>query len=98
VAEVDHRGVQRLLDVGGPQFQLVAVSATLVAAVATAGHVYGEVAGSVGRGTVQGTPAVPLVAGCLARLEADQVQDVFHGDLAAQAVEVDPGHEAVLLG
>ena len=100
MAEVDHCGVEFALGKGGPEFQLVAVAAALVAAVATAGHVHGEVACSVGRRTVlgQGTPAVPLVAGCLARLEADQVQDVFHGDLAAQAVEVDSGHEALLVG
>jgi len=67
VAEIDHGGVQWLLDVGGPEFQLVAAAATLVAAVATAGHVHGEVAGSVGRGTVQRTVAVPLVAGCPGR-------------------------------
>jgi hypothetical protein len=46
---------------------------------------------------MHGTPAVPLIAGGLARLEANQVQDVFHGDLAAQAVEVDSGHEVLLL-
>jgi hypothetical protein len=45
---------------------------------------------------MRGTPAVPLVAG-LARLEANQVQYVFHGELAAQAVEIDSGHEGLLL-
>ena len=32
------------MDVGGPEFQLVAAAATLVAAVATAGHVHGDAA------------------------------------------------------
>jgi hypothetical protein len=52
VAERDHRGVEWLPGEGDPQFQLVAAAATLVAAVATAGHVHGEVAGPVGVGTM----------------------------------------------
>jgi hypothetical protein len=63
VAEFDHGGVQLGLGEGGPEFQLVALAAAFVAAVAPLGDVDGEVSGTSGGGAVQGASSVPLVAG-----------------------------------
>ena len=82
----------------GPEFQLVALAAALVATVATLDHVYGEVAGTAGRGAVQGTISVPLIARPLGRLEAKQPKDFLHGDVAAKPVEIDSGHVVFLGG
>ena len=47
---------------------------------------------TTGLGFVQGTTSIPLVARSLARLEAEQVEDLLHGDLRAKPVEVDSWH------
>ena len=92
VAEIDHRRVQLFLRDGGPEFQLVALAVALVAVVTAGRDVDGEVSGTVGGGAMHGTATVPLIAGPLGGLEGEQVEDLFHGDFAAEAVEVDSGH------
>jgi len=89
VAEIDHRRVQLFLRDGGPEFQLVALAVALVAVVTAGRDVDGEVSGTVGGGAMHGTATVPLIAGPLGGLEGEQVEDLFHGDFAAEAVEVD---------
>ena len=84
--------MERLLGEGGPEFQVVASAAAFVAAVTPLGDVDGEVAGPAGGGVVQGTGSVPLVAGALGGLEAEQVQDLLHADFPAKPVEVNSGH------
>jgi hypothetical protein len=55
-------------------------------------YVHGE-AGSYTRRTArQGATAVPLIAPATVRLEPQQLEDLWHGDFRAQAVEVDTGH------
>jgi len=90
--KIDHRWVQFPLGEGCPQFQLVALAVALVAMVATDRHVYREVPAAIGRGFVQGTSSVPLVARSLGWLEAEQGQNLLHRDLTAKPFEVDSGH------
>jgi len=71
MTDVDHGWVQFLLGEGGPQFQLVAPAAALVATVATLRHVHREVAGTAGAGIMQRTSSVPLVACSLRWLEGE---------------------------
>jgi hypothetical protein len=43
-------------------------------------------------GLVQRAVSVPLIRSTASTLEAEQVQHLLHGDLAAQPVEVDARH------
>jgi len=90
--EIDGGLIQRQLRGGRPQFKLVALAMTLVAAIATDCHVHGE-ASATGPGFVQGTASVPLVACSLAGLEAEQVEYLLHRNLLAKLVEVDARHD-----
>ena len=63
---------------------------------ATNGHVYREGSTTAGCGAVQWTTPVPLIARSPRRLEAEQAQDLFHRDLGAKPVEVDPWHDIPL--
>jgi hypothetical protein len=83
VAETDRGRMQWLLEHCGPQFQLVASAAALVAVVTAQGDVHGEGAAACRRRSMHGTGSVPLVAPSLRGLEAEQVQDFAHRDLAA---------------
>ena len=70
----------------------MAVTVATMAIVPAQVHVHGE-AGSWARGTArQGATAVPLMVAATVRLEAEQLEDLLHGDFRAQAVEVDTGH------
>ena len=71
VAEVDCGSVRGLPGEGGPEFELVALAVALVATVAAEGYVDGEVPGAAGCGRVQGTGAVPLIAGSLRWFEVE---------------------------
>ena len=84
VAEIDRRRVQLFLRDGGPEFQLVALAVALVAVVTAGRDVDGDVSGTVGGGAMHGTATVPLIAGPLGGLEGEQVEDLFHGDFAAE--------------
>lgn len=80
--EIDCSLIEGQFGGGRPQFKLVALAMTLMASVATDRHVHGE-ASAAGRGVVQGTASVPLIAHSLARLEAEQVEYLLHRDLRA---------------
>ena len=63
-----------------------------VTMVAAGRHIHGEVSATRRRRFVQGTTSVPFVARSLARLEAEQVEYLLHGDLRAKPVEIDAWH------
>ena len=84
--------VEGQLGGGGPQVKLIALAVATMATVTADRDVHGEATMTTGPGFVQGTASVPLVARSLARLEAEQVEHLFHGDLRAKPVEVDPWH------
>ena len=95
--EIDCSLIEGQFGGGRPQFKLVALAMTLMAAVATDRHVHGE-ASAAGRGVVQGTASVPLIARSLTRLEAEQVEYLLHRDLRAKPVEVDSWHGSSSFG
>jgi hypothetical protein len=76
-----------------PQLKLIALAVAAMATVTADRHVHGEASGTRGRGFVQGTTSVPLVACSLAGLEAEQVEYLLHRDLLAKLVEVDARHD-----
>jgi hypothetical protein len=90
--EIDRRLIEGQLGGSRPQLKLIALAVTAMAAITTDRHVHGEATMTTGPGFVEGTTSVPLVARSLARLEAEQVQHLLHGDLRAKPVEVDPRH------
>jgi len=90
--EIDRRLIEGQLGGSRPQLKLIALALAAMATVTSDRHVYREASGTRGRGFVQGTTSIPLVARSLARLEAEQVEDLLHGDLRAKPVEVDSWH------
>jgi hypothetical protein len=91
--EIDRRLIEGQLGSSRPQLKLIALAVAAMATVTADRHVHGEVSGTRGRGFVQGTTSVPLVACSLAGLEAEQVEYLLHRDLLAKLVEVDTGHD-----
>jgi hypothetical protein len=90
--EIDRRLIEGQLGGSRPQLKLIALAVAAMATVTAGRHVYREASVTAGRRVVQGTTSVPLVARSLARLEAEQVEYLLHGDLRAKPVEVDPWH------
>ena len=95
--EIEGCLMQRQLGGSRPQLKLIALAVAAMATVTTDRHVHGEASMTSGRGFVQGTTSVPLVARSLAGLEAEQVEHLLHRDLCAKPVEVDPWHDAPFL-
>ena len=75
-----------------PEFELVALTTALVAVVAVHRDVYRERSPMLGFRFVQRTISVPLISSTTNRLEADQVKNLFHADLATESIEVDAWH------
>ena len=75
-----------------PEFELVALTTALVAAVAVHRHVYGERSPMLWLGFVQRTVSVPLISSTTNTLEVDQVKNLFHANLATESIEVDAWH------
>ena len=74
-----------------PEFELVASATTFVAVVAAHRHVHRERPSMLWLGFVQRAVSVPLICSTKT-LEAEQVENLLHGDLGAQPVEVDARH------
>ena len=91
-AEIDRRTMERLPSGRGPQVQMVAITVTAMAVVATECHVHREATTTLGPGFMQGTAAIPLLARPTGGLEPQQVQHLFHRDLSTQPLEVDAWH------
>jgi hypothetical protein len=72
----------------------MAVMMATIAVVPAQVHVHGEAGSYIRRTARQGATAVPLIAPATVRLEPQQLEDLWHGDFRAQAVEVDTGHAA----
>ncbi len=62
--------------------------------VATHCHVHGEAWTTRRRAVWQGAMPVPLIAPATGALEAEQLEDLLHGDFRTDAVEVDAGHDS----
>ena len=75
-----------------PEFELVASATTFVAVVAAYRHVHRERPSMLWIGFVQRAVSVPLICSTTKTLEAEQVEDLLHGDLVAQPIEVDAWH------
>ncbi len=75
-----------------PEGELVTMASALVAVVAGITHVDGESFAMLGLRLMQRTVSVPLVSSAMNAFESQQAEDLLHGDLAAQAAEVDAGH------
>jgi hypothetical protein len=88
VGEVDGSLVQGQLGRNGPEFELVPVTATAMAIVATGGQVYRETAAALGPGLVQWADAIALPTASSRSLEPKERQDLLHRDFGAQRVEV----------
>jgi len=87
-----HGGVVRRQPVGlGPEIEGVAGAAAFEAVEDTVGVVDGEATAGAGSRAVQGTGTALLCAMGGVWAEAEQVQDVSHGDGGADGVEVDSG-------
>ena len=93
VTEIDRRLIEGQLGSSRPQLELIALAVAAMATVTADRHVHGEASGTRGRGFVQRTTSVPLVACSLAGLEAEQVEYLLHRDLLAKLVEVDTRHD-----
>jgi hypothetical protein len=91
-AEVDHRGMQWHLGGLGPECELVASATAFVAVVAVHRHVHGERTSMLWLGFVQWAVSIPLICSTTNTLEAQQLEDLLHGDLVAKPVEVDARH------
>ncbi len=75
-----------------PEGELVASASALVTVVAALMHVDGERFAMLGLRVMQRTVSVPLVSSTMNAFEFQQAENLLHGDLAAQAAEVDAGH------
>jgi hypothetical protein len=92
LAEVNHGWVDVAVVGGGPEFKLVALTSAAVAVVTFVTNVDGEDATTWGRVVVQRTWSIPLTAPATCWSEADQLQNLLHGDFRSQLLEVDSRH------
>ncbi len=94
-AQIEHGRIDGLSGEIGPKREVVALTMAAVTTVDAAGHIHGEAA-AAGRDrgveVAQGTRAVPLLAPPGYGFEAEQIQDLLHGDLVTEPVEVDSRH------
>jgi len=78
--------------VSGPELDLIAVAAALVAIIDSHRNVDRKRRTSVRCGIMQGTTSVPLIASLTCRFETDQREYLLHGDLTSKPVKVNAWH------
>jgi hypothetical protein len=77
---------------GGPQLELVTVAVAAMAIIAVDRHVHRQRATMPRPALRQRTTSVPLRPRPIRGPEAKQVQDLLHGNLGANSIEVDARH------
>jgi hypothetical protein len=93
MAQVNGSLMQGQLRGSRPELELVAVSVTPMASVATDRHVHRERAMSTtSPGVMQGTLSIPLHPRSTRGLKPKQAQHPIHRHETANSVEVDAGH------
>ena len=78
--------------VSGPELDLIAVAAALVAIIDSHRNVDRKRRTSIRCGIMQGATSVPLIASLTRRFEIDQREDLLHRDLTAKPVKVNAWH------
>ena len=90
--QIDGRRTVSQLRVGGPELNLIALAAALMAIIDSHRDIDRKRCMSTRRGIVKGTTSVPLIASSTRRFETDQREDLLHRDLTAKPVKVNAWH------